>query len=260
MKGPEAHASAIVHPDARIGDGTLIGAYSVIGAGVTLGSRCQVLSHVVIDGDTVVGDSCRFFPFSSIGLVPQDLKYRGEPTRLRIGAENTFRECATVHSGTEGGGGVTTIGDRNLFMAYTHIAHDCHVGNDTIFANAATLAGHVRVEDFAAIGAFSGIHQFCRIGAHAYIGGYSVITQDALPYVLTVGNRARAYGINVIGLKRRSFAESTIASLRRAYRILFQSKLTTLRALERMEKELDGFPEVAYLAAFVRSSERGIVK
>lgn len=260
MKGVDAHPTAIVHPGARIGEGTNIGPYCVIGNGVRLGRTCQLLSHVVIEGDTEVGDGCRFFPFVSVGLPPQDLKYRNEPTRVRIGSHNTFREGTTVHAGTAGGGGVTALGDRNLLMAYTHIAHDCHVGHDTIFANAATLAGHVRVEDFAAIGAFSGVHQFCRIGTHAYIGGYSVITQDALPYVLTVGNRARAFGINAIGLKRKAFDEVTIEALRRAYRILLHSKLNTTMALERIERELQGVPEVATLTEFIRSSERGIVK
>jgi UDP-N-acetylglucosamine acyltransferase len=215
---------------------------------------------VVLQGDTDVGAECRFFPFSAVGLEPQDLKYRGEPTRVRIGRANQFRENCTVHAGTSGGGGVTTIGDRNLFMAYTHVAHDCHVASDTIFANAATLAGHVTVEDFAVIGAFSGVHQFCRIGAHAYIGGYSVITQDALPFVLTVGNRARAFGINHIGLKRKSFPEETIAALKQAYRLLFHSKLTTSRALEAMDRELGEVREVAQLASFIRASQRGVVK
>jgi len=260
MSQGSVHPSAIVHPDARIGAGCRIGPFSVVGAGVTLGPECELLSHAVLDGRVEVGEGCRFFPFCSIGLEPQDLKYRGEPTRVVIGRRNTFREFVTVHSGTHGGGAVTTIGDRNLFMAYTHVAHDCRVGSDTIFANAATLAGHVTVEDFAVIGAFSGVHQFCRIGAHAYIGGYSVITQDALPYVLTVGNRAKAYGMNLVGLKRRAFSEESIAALRKAYRLLFQSNLTTTRALERIDTDLGGIPEVAYLASFIRSSERGIVK
>jgi len=260
VKGAVTHPTAVVHPEACVGEGSRVGAYSVVGPRVRLGRNCELLSHVVIDGETDVGEGCRFFPFASVGLAPQDLKYKGEPTRVRIGRENTFRECATVHAGTVGGGGVTTIGDRNLFMAYTHIAHDCLVGCDTIFANAATLAGHVRVEDFATIGAFSGVHQFCRIGAHAYVGGYSVITQDALPYVLTVGNRAKAFGVNVIGLKRRGFSEDTIAGLRRAYRILLHGKVNTTRALERIQSELGDLPEVTYLVSFIRSSDRGIVK
>jgi UDP-N-acetylglucosamine acyltransferase len=256
----QIHPTAIVHPGAKIGEGCRIGPYSVVGADVSLGPDCELVSHAVIQGVTEVAEGCRFFPFCSIGLEPQDLKYQGEPTRVVIGSRNTFREFVTVHAGTPGGGGVTTIADRNLLMAYTHVAHDCRVGSGTIFANAATLAGHVTVEDFSVIGAFSGVHQFCKIGAHAYIGGYSVITQDALPYVLTVGNRARAFGINHIGLKRKNFSEETITALRRAYRLLFHSKLTTTRALARIDKDLGGIPEVAYLSSFIRSSERGIVK
>jgi len=256
----EIHPAAVVHPLAKVGEGSRIGPFSVLGPKVSLGKECELTSHVVIDGDTIVGDRCRFFPFSSVGLSPQDLKYKGELTQVRIGSENVFRENVTVHAGTAGGGGVTAIGDRNLFMAYTHIAHDCQVESDALFANAATLAGHVTVEKSAAIGAFSGVHQFCRIGAYAYVGGYSVITQDALPYVLTVGNRAKAFGINVIGLRRKSFSEETIEALRRAYRLLFRSNLNTSQALSKIEETLSEVPEVAYLTSFIRSSERGIVK
>jgi len=260
MSSTQVHPMAIVHPGARLGERCRIGPFSVVGDQVQLGAGCELVSHVVIQGDTEVGEECRFFPFSSVGLEPQDLKYHGERTRVRIGSHNLFRECCTVHSGTAGGGGVTSIGDRNLFMAYAHVAHDCRVGCDTVFANAATLAGHVVVENFAVIGAFSGVHQFCRIGAYAYIGGYSVITQDALPYILTVGNRARAFGINVIGLKRRAFPEQTLNALKRAYRLLFQSKLTTSRALEQMEQEMGEVQEVVYLASFIKATERGIIK
>jgi len=260
MSKSEIHPSSLVHPAAVIGEGCRVGPFSVVGEQVRLGAGCELISHVVLQGNTEVGEACRFFPFSAVGLEPQDLKFRGEKTRVKIGSSNQFRENCTIHAGTEGGGGVTTIGDRNLFMAYTHVAHDCQVGSETIFANAATLAGHVRVEDFAVIGAFSGVHQFCRIGSHAYIGGYSVITQDALPYVLTVGNRARAFGINIVGLKRKSFSEETINSLKNAYRLLFHSKLTTTRALEQMDREMGSVPEVAYLASFIRASQRGIVK
>ncbi|PYQ14275.1 MAG: acyl-[acyl-carrier-protein]--UDP-N-acetylglucosamine O-acyltransferase [Acidobacteria bacterium] len=244
MSSTQVHPMAIVHPGARLGERCRIGPFSVVGDQVQLGAGCELVSHVVIQGDTEVGEECRFFPFSSVGLEPQDLKYHGERTRVRIGSHNLFRECCTVHSGTAGGGGVTSIGDR------------C----DTVFANAATLAGHVVVENFAVIGAFSGVHQFCRIGAYAYIGGYSVITQDALPYILTVGNRARAFGINVIGLKRRAFPEQTLNALKRAYRLLFQSKLTTSRALEQMEQEMGEVQEVVYLASFIKATERGIIK
>jgi UDP-N-acetylglucosamine acyltransferase len=260
MSGVQAHPTSVIHPSAELGAGCRIGPFCSVGGQVRLGDDSELISHVVLQGNTEIGKGCRFFPFTAVGLEPQDLKYRGEPTQVRIGGSNQFRENCTVHAGTVGGGGVTTIGDRNLFMAYTHVAHDCHVANDTIFANAATLAGHVTVEDFAVIGAFSGVHQFCRIGSHAYIGGYSVITQDALPYVLTVGNRARAFGINVIGLKRRSFSEEAIGALKSAYRLLFHSKLTTTRALEQMEEELGSVREVSYLAAFIRASQRGIVK
>ena len=260
MSAAEVHANSIIHPSARLGDGCRIGPFCVLGEGVELGPHCELVSHVVIQGDTRIGEACRFFPFSAVGLEPQDLKYRGEPTRVRIGRANQFRENCTVHAGTTGGGGTTTIGDANLFMAYTHVAHDCEVGSHTIFANAATLAGHVRVEDHAVIGAFSGVHQFCRIGSHAYIGGYSVITQDALPYVLTVGNRARAFGINLVGLKRKAFPEPTIAALKNAYRLLFHSKLTTSRALEQIDRELGDVSEVVKLSAFIRASQRGIVK
>jgi UDP-N-acetylglucosamine acyltransferase len=260
VSGGEIHPNALVHPEAEVGAGCRIGPFSVVGPRVRLGSGCELQSHVVIQGQTRIGRDCRFFPFSCVGTEPQDLKFKGETTRVQIGDGNTFREGVTVHAGTSGGGGVTVLGDRNLLMAYAHVAHDCEVGSDTIFANAATLAGHVRVEDFAVIGAYSGVHQFCRIGTHAYIGGYSVITQDALPYVLTVGNRARAYGINLVGLRRKSFDEATIGALRQAYRILFHSKLTTTRALERIESEMKDVAAVSNLVAFIRSSGRGIVK
>lgn len=225
-----------------------------------LGRGCRLDSHVVLQGDTVIGEDCHFFPFSSIGQPPQDLKFRGERTRLRIGRDNVFREFLTVHVGTEGGGRETRIGDQNYFMAYTHIAHDCQIGNHTLLANAATLAGHVVVEDHATIGAFSGVHQFCRVGRHAYIGGYSVVTQDALPFVLTVGNRASTHGINVIGLKRKRFSADTVKALRRAYQILVRSRLPIDQSLAELQAELKSFDEVRYLAEFMRGSKRGVVR
>jgi len=213
-----------------------------------------------MQGDTEVGEGCRFFPFSSIGQPPQDLKFRGERTRLRIGRDNIFREFVTVHVGTAAGGGETRIGDHNLFMAYAHVAHDCRVGSHTIFANAATLAGHVTVEDYATIGAFTGVHQFCRIGRHAFLGGYTVLTQDALPYVLTVGNRAASYGINVIGLKRKNFAPDAIRALKKAYQVLVRSRRPRERALEELRPEIEGHEEVRYLAEFIGASERGVAR
>ena len=188
---------------------------------------------MVIDGWTEIGDDTHIFPMASIGLAPQDLKYKGERTRLTIGRGNTFREFVTINRGTQGGGGHTSIGDGNLFMAYVHVAHDCHIGNSIIFANGATLGGHVTVEDYATISAYSGVHQFCRVGRHAYVGGYSVVTKDALPFGKSVGNRARIYGLNSIGLARRGFTPDTISQLKRAYRYLLTSKLNTTRALVR---------------------------
>ncbi len=251
---------AQVHPSARIGAGTTIGPYCSIGPEVVIGARCQIDASVVIDGWTEIGDDTRIYPMASIGLAPQDLKYKGERTRLTIGRGNTFREFATINRGTLGGGGHTTIGDRNLFMAYAHVAHDCHIGNETIFANGATLGGHVTVEDYATISAYSGVHQFCRVGRHAYVGGYSVITKDALPFGKSVGNRARMYGLNTIGLVRRGFTDDTIAQLKRAYRYLLQSKLNTSRALVQIEQDAAlTSPDVRYLVDFIRSSRRGVI-
>src|SRR5262245_12072967 len=196
--------SALVAPGARIGEGTRIGPHATVGPNVTIGANCEIGASAVIDGWTTIGDETQVYPFASIGQVPQDLKFRGEQSRLEIGARNIFREFVTIHRGTHGGGGVTSIGDRNVFMAYVHVAHDCHVGSDTIFGNTATLGGHVTVEDFANGSAGSGVHQFCRVGRHAFIGGYSVVTKDALPYARTVGSRpARIFGVNTIGLRRR---------------------------------------------------------
>src|SRR5207249_10443997 len=191
----EIDSTAIVHPGARIGEGTTVGPHATIGEHVRIGANCRVGASAVVDGYTDIGDGTEIYPFASIGLIPQDLKFRGEETRLVIGARNIFREFVTIHRGTHGGGGVTTIGDRNVFMAYVHVAHDCHVGHDTIFGNTATLGGHVTVEDFVNVSAGSGVHQFCRLGRHAFIGGYSVVTKDALPFMRTVGSRpARIYG------------------------------------------------------------------
>jgi UDP-N-acetylglucosamine acyltransferase len=251
--------SARVAAGAKLGPGVTVGPYAVIGPRVVIGARTVVDAHAVIDGDTVLGEGNHVFPFASIGLDPQDLKYHGEPSLLRIGDRNTFREFVTVHRGTEGGGSLTRIGSDNLFMNYTHVAHDCLVGNSTIFANGATLAGHVEVADFATVGAFSGVHQFCRVGAHAFLGGATIATKDVLPYSKTVGNRARIYGVNTIGLVRRGFPAETIDAIRRAYRILLQSHLNTTQAVERLEAEHSTVPEVLSLVRFIRESRRGVV-
>jgi UDP-N-acetylglucosamine acyltransferase len=251
--------SAHVAPGAEIGAGTLVGPNAVIGPYVRIGRGCNIGASAVIDGWTEIGDENHVFPFASIGLIPQDTKFKGERTTLVIGHRNIFREFATIHRGTQGGGGVTRIGDDNLFMAYVHVAHDCQVGHKTIFGNAATLSGHVSVEDQANIGAFSAVHQFCRVGRQAFIGGFSVITLDALPFMRTVGNRARVYDLNIIGLERQGMPEETIAELKRAFRYLLQSKLNTTQALQQIgQDETLQCPEVAYLIAFMGSSQRGV--
>lgn len=256
--GVRIHPSAVVMKGAIIGGGTIVGPNSVIGSHVKVGKRCRIGASSVIDGFTDIGDETEIFPFASIGLIPQDLKFKGEETYLRIGQRNIFREFVTIHRGTRGGGGETTIGDRNVFMAYAHVAHDCHIGSDTIFGNNATLGGHVLVDDFATISAGSGVHQFCRIGRHAFIGGYSVVTKDALPYAKTVGNRARIYGLNTIGLMRRGFTDDVVGKLKRAFRYLLQSRLNTTRALQQIEQDATlTCPEVQYLIDFIRTSQRG---
>jgi UDP-N-acetylglucosamine acyltransferase len=253
----QIHETAIVHPNARIGCGTVIGPYVTIGERVAIGPNNRIGASTVIDGVTEIGEGNEIFPMASIGLVPQDLKFGGEPTRVVIGSHNVIREFVTIHRGTGGGGGVTSIGNHNLLMAYTHIAHDCHIGHHTIFANGATLAGHVLVEDYANIGAFSGVHQFCRVGRYAFIGGYSVVTRDPLPFIKTVGNRARIYGVNTIGLRRRGFSKESIEKLSRAYRHLLHSN--TSRALAQIERDpaLE-CAEVRYLVEFIRTSKRGV--
>jgi len=244
-----------------VGRGTTIGPHCTIGPNVVIGERCQIGASTVIDGWTEIGDETQIYPMASIGLAPQDLKYKGEQTRLVIGRRNIFREFVTINRGTAGGGGETTIGDNNLFMAYVHVAHDCHIGNDTIFGPHATLGGHVSVEDNANISAGSAVHQFCRVGRHGFIGGYSVVTKDAPPYGKTIGSRpARIFGVNAIGLARRGFTPATISQLKRAYRYLLQSKLNTSRALVQIEKDPAlTSPEVHYLVEFIRTSQRGVI-
>lgn len=255
---PAAH----VAPTARVGKGCVIGPFAVIGPDVVLGNKVRVGASAVIDGHTTIGDESEIYPFASVGMPPQDLKYRGEPTRVVLGKRNIVREFVTIHRGTTGGGGLTSIGDRNLFMNYAHIAHDCHIGSDTIMGPGATLGGHVEVDDFATISAYSGVHQFCRVGRHAFIGGYSVVTKDALPFAKTVGARSlcRVYGLNTIGLMRRGFDEQTLQKLRRAYRYLLQSKLNATQAVQKIASEPAlASPEVDYLVTFIRTSSRGAI-
>ena len=228
---------AIVHPDAKLGEDVVIGPFCVVGSEVSIGDRTRLAAHVVVDGHLSMGPDNVVAPFASLGGPPQDLKYGGEPTRVTIGAGNRICEYVTVSRGTAGGGGVTRIGDNNLFMAYAHIAHDANVGSRIVFANAATLAGHVEIGDDATIGAFSGVHQFCRVARHAFVGGYSVVTQDALPWVLTVGNRAVSHGVNVVGLKRKGYPQETVNAIKRCYLTLFRSKLLLEDAIAKVEAE-----------------------
>ena len=253
--------TAIVSSDASLSSDVVVGHYAVIGPLVTIGAGSVIGPHMRIEGPTTIGERNHFIGQSSVGTAPQDLKFRGERTELRIGNDNVFREFVTVNRGTTGGGAITTIGSNNFFMAYSHVAHDCHVGSNTIFANNATLAGHVEVGDFATIGAFSAVHQFCSVGDHAFIGGGSICTQDVLPFVKTVGNRpAKTYGINTIGLERKGFPKESIEALQRAYRILTRSKLPLQEALDRMEAELGFHSEVRYFAEFIRASKRGVIR
>jgi len=256
----DCHESAVVHDGARLGEGVRVGPHCVIGENVELGPDTVVQASTVIDGNTKIGARCRIFPFASIGLEPQDLKFKGEPTSLTIGDDNVFREFVTIHRGTALGGGTTKIGDGNLFMAYTHVAHDCVIGSHTIFGNGAALGGHVVVEDHATISAYSGVHQFCRIGAYAFTGAYTVVPKDVLPFSRTVGNRACLYGANAIGLERRGFDKKRIEDIRAAFRVLQQQNLNVGQALQKLEEDDFGASsDVRMLVEFVRSSERGVI-
>ncbi|MFY9560417.1 MAG: acyl-ACP--UDP-N-acetylglucosamine O-acyltransferase [Terriglobales bacterium] len=255
------HPTAIVDPKAKIHPSCKIGPYCVIGPEVELGGGCHLGSHVTIEGPTKIGADNGFFPFSSIGMAPQDISYAGEPTRLEIGDHNKIREFVTINRGTVKGGGVTRIGDYNLIMAYTHIAHDCQVGSHIIMANAATLGGHVTVEDWASVGALCPVHHFVRIGTHSIIGGGTTVTRDVLPFSKTSAERGtHAYGLNAIGLERRGFSKERIKKLHHAYRLLLASKLNTSQALEKMKAEADRGEDVDLLIRFIEASERGVIK
>ena len=255
------HPTAIVSDDAQLAADVEIGAYVLIGPQVTIGAGTSVGPYTRIEGPTTVGERNQFFGHASIGGPPQDLKYQGERTELTIGDDNVFREFVTINRGTVGGGGLTTIASHNFFMAYSHVAHDCHVGSNTVFANSATLAGHVEVGDFATIGAFSAVHQFCRVGEHAFVGGGTMCTQDVLPYAKTVSPRDnQSFGVNTIGLERKGLSKESIEALQRAYRILVRSHLKLDEALPKIESELGSVPEVRYLVDFVRASKRGFIR
>ena len=253
-----AHPTALVHPDARLAEDVVIGPYAVIGEHVVVGARTRIDGHAMVEGRTIIGADCHVFPFCSIGQPPQDLKYGGEPTRLVVGDHNVFREYVTLNLGTASGGGVTTIGDHNFFMAYVHVAHDCHIGHHTVLANAATLAGHISVGDWATVGGLVGVHQFVRIGAHAMVGGCSGLGQDVPPYLIAAGRPATLYGLNAIGLKRRGFNDEQVQALKQAYQTLFRSKLKRREAIKEATAKWGADPEVMAMVRFVEQSERGV--
>lgn len=255
---PDIHPTALVDRQAELALGVSVGPYSIIEGGVTIGPDTQVGSHVVIKKYTTIGARTRIFQFASIGEIPQDLKFRGEESRLDIGDNNVIREFVTLHRGTADGGGITRIGDRNLFMAYTHVAHDCQIGNRVIMSNAATLGGHITVEDNAILGGLSAVHQFCKIGTHAFIGGCSAVARDIPPYCMAVGNRAKIVGLNLVGLKRHGFPASTLETLKSAFNLLFHSELTLKEAMARIRQELPDLIEIQNLLRFIENSERGL--
>lgn len=255
------HPTAIIHPDAKVPASCKVGPYCVIGAEVELGEKCHLVSHVAIEGPSKIGEDNGFFPFSSIGMAPQDLSYAGEPTRLEIGDHNEIREFVTISRGTVKGGGLTRVGSHSLIMAYVHIAHDCFIGSHVIMANAATLGGHVTVEDWVTVGALCPVHQFVRIGMHSYIGGGTTVTRDVLPFSKTAAERnTHAFGLNAIGLERRGFSKERIQRIHHAYKLLLASKLNTTQALERLKSEPDRGEDVDMLIRFIESSERGVIK
>lgn len=241
-------------------EGVVIGPFTIIGDRVTIGRGTRIGSHVVIEGETEIGEGCQIFHHAIIGVQPQDLKYRGEEARVRIGAQTVIREFATVHRGTAGGGGVTVVGSRNYIMAYAHIAHDCLLGDDVVMASLSALAGHVVIEEHAIIGGLVGIHQFVRIGRYALVGACSAVLQDIPPYVKAQGNRAKPYGLNTVGLRRHGFSAEVINRLKQAYRIVFLSGLNTTQALLKIEEELPSCPEVDHFVKFIKDSERGIAR
>ena len=255
------HPTAIIDPAAKVSESCTIGPYCVIGSDVEIGENCEFLSHVVLGGPSKIGTNNRVFPFTTIGLEPQDLKFKGEKTRLEIGDNNVIREGVTIHRGTPGGGGVTRVGSNCLIMAYTHIAHDCSIADNVIMANAATLAGHVTVEEYAVVGALCPVHQFVRIGAYSYIGGGTTITQDVLPYSLTSAKReVHAFGMNSVGLQRKGFSKERLRKIHRAYRVLLNSKMNIGDSVAKLKADSDLGDDVERLIKFVEGSQRGILK
>lgn len=257
---PARHPTAIISPEADLAADVSVGPYATIGPGVRVGPGCRFDSHVVVEGPATIGAGNRFYPFCSIGSQAQDLKFAGEEARLEIGDHNVFREYVNVNRGTAGGGGVTRIGDRCYFMVNAHVAHDCVLGSHVMMANAATLSGHVVVEDYGTIGAFSAVHQFCRVGVHGWVGGFTVVTKDVLPYSKTVARRdTHAYGVNALGLQRRGFDAEQLARIERAFRLLQRSRLNTSQAVAAIREQVEG-PEAGVIVEFIESSSRGVHK
>jgi UDP-N-acetylglucosamine acyltransferase len=254
------HPTAIISPDATLAEGVEVGPYTIIGPDVNIGKNTSIGPHVVIETHTDIGEECRISQFASLGGAPQDLKFRGEKTRVVIGNHNTIREYVTINRATAADIGVTIIGDHNLLMAYCHVAHNCKLGNHIVMANAANLAGHIHVDDFAIIGGLTGVHQFTRIGAHCIIGGTSAVTKDVPPFVIAAGNFAKLYGLNIVGLKRRGFTDEMIQTIRKAYRIVFRSSMLLSTAIKKVEQEVEDLPEVRQFLDFIRKSERGVCR
>ncbi|HXX31998.1 MAG TPA: acyl-ACP--UDP-N-acetylglucosamine O-acyltransferase [Myxococcaceae bacterium] len=260
MSGPRIHPTAIVSPGAELDSTVEVGPYAVIGPEVRIGAHSTVGPHAVLQGRTTLGARNRVFQFASVGAIPQDLKYAGEATALEIGDGNQIREFTTLHIGTAGGGGVTRIGDQNLFMAYSHVAHDARVGNGCVFANGATLAGHVEIGDHAILGGLSAVHQFTRVGSHAFVAGGSMVVMDVPPYCIVQGDRAELAGLNTIGLQRHGFSEEAQTRLKESYRVLFRSKLPLEEAVARLRVDYGGHREVEVLLDFVTTSTRGLTR
>lgn len=254
------HKTAIISPKAELDENIMIGPYCIIGDHVKISKGTELVSHIQIEGKTEIGQNCKIFPFTIIGFPPQDTKYNGEPTGVKIGNNNIIREYTTIHRASVSGDGWTVVGDNNFIMAYVHIAHDCNIGNSVIIANLATLAGHVLVEDCVFIGGLVAVHQFTRIGAYAMIGGFSGIGQDIPPFTMASGPRAKLYGLNSVGLKRRGFSDETINVLKKAYKILFRDKLTLKEAINKIKKTLPPIPEIKHLLDFIEVNKRGICR
>lgn len=256
----EIHATAIVDKEALIDENVFIGPFCTIGRGTQIKKGSRLVSHVVVEGKTEIGEGCQIYPFASIGFPPQDIKYKGEETGVKIGNNNIIREYVTIHRASVGGHGVTTIGNNNFLLAYVHVAHDCTIGNNVVLVNLATLAGHVVVEDYAYIGGIVAIHQFTRIGAYAMVGGFSGIGQDIPPYTMASGPRAKLFGLNTVGLKRHGFPDATIAELKKAYKILFRGKHTLKEAIKKVQAELPYTDEIKHLIEFIEKNKRGICR